>query len=321
MRIGPIALRNNFALAPMAGLTDVPFRTLAWRMGAGYMVSEMVSSKAELWETGKSRHRRVPVPGVQPVAIQIAGSDPQTLAESARRHADDGVDVIDINFGCPAKKVCRKAAGSALLSDIALIGQIVERVAKAVDIPVTIKTRLGLTPNDNAGLEAACVAQSAGAQLVVIHGRSRACHFRGDARYERVRVIKERLSIPVLVNGDIDSGPAAERALSVSLADGVMIGRGAVGKPWLFRELLGLRPLGEMEKWHLIEEHAVRTHEFYGESVGVRIMRKHLKAYFATMGVAPADRGVAECLQAIESKGQLDYVRQLADRKSIQRAA
>ena len=168
MQIGPIRLKNGIALAPMAGLSDVPLRTLAWRFGAGYAVSEMVSSQPQLWDTGKSRLRRVPVPGADVFAVQIAGSDARALAEAAKRHEQDGAQVIDINFGCPAKKVCRKAAGSALLADVALIGRIVDAVARAVAVPVTVKTRTGLTRDDDAGVEAAITAVNAGAQMVVM---------------------------------------------------------------------------------------------------------------------------------------------------------
>lgn len=309
MQIGSKPLRNSYALAPMAGLTDVPFRTLAWQMGAGYMVSEMVSSKPELWETGKSRMRRVPVAGAHPIAVQIAGSDPAVMAESARRHADDGVEVIDINFGCPAKKVCKKAAGSALLGDIELIERIVEHVALAVEIPVTVKTRVGLTLDDGVGVQAAQAAERAGAQMVVVHGRSRACHFRGHASYEKVSEVCASVNIPVLVNGDIDSVASAEHALRVSQAQGVMIGRGAFGRPWLFRELLGLTPLTEQQKWRLIETHVRHCHEFYGEFLGVRMMRKHLKAYFVEMGVPSASDA---CVRITRAGEQLDFVSRIA---------
>jgi tRNA-dihydrouridine synthase B len=310
MHIGSISLRNNFALAPMAGLTDVPFRTLAWQMGAGHMVSEMVSSKPELWDTGKSRLRRIPVASAHPIAVQIAGSEPAVMAESARRLAGEGVEVIDINFGCPAKKVCRKSAGSALLNDIELIERIVACVADAVPIPVTIKTRVGLTPQDNAGVAAAQAAQRAGAQMIVVHGRSRACHFRGHASYEKVREVCDSVAIPVLVNGDIESLSSAEHALEVSQAAGVMIGRGAFGRPWLFRELLGMAPLTEQQKWQIIEDHVCHTHDFYGIQLGVRMIRKHLKAYFAELRVGVMGD---ECLKLTSAQEQLDCIRRIAE--------
>lgn len=281
-----VSLRSPFALAPMAGLTDVPFRTLAWELGAGYMVSEMVTSKAELWETGKSRLRRVLVPGVNPNAVQIAGHDPGVMAESAKRLVGEGVQVIDINFGCPAKKVCRKAAGSALLADIDNIGRIVETVAGAVDVPVTIKTRTGLTIEDEAGVLAACAAQEAGARMVVMHGRSRACRFKGQASYEKVQLAKQKLNIPLLVNGDIDSLASAQKARAISEADGVMIGRGAIGQPWIFAELAGLPLPNRQQQLQIILRHLKLMHEFYGPEQGMRIARKHVEAYLGRLGAS-----------------------------------
>ena len=286
-----VSLRSPFALAPMAGLTDVPFRTLAWELGAGYMVSEMVTSKAELWETGKSRLRRVLVPGVNPNAVQIAGHDPRVMAESAKRLVGEGVEVIDINFGCPAKKVCRKAAGSALLGDIDNIGRIVETVAGAVDVPVTIKTRTGLTIDDEAGVLAACVAQEAGARLVVMHGRSLACRFKGQAGYEKIRLAKQKLNIPLLVNGDIDSLASAQKAREVSGADGVMIGRGAIGQPWIFSELVGMPLPNRQQQLQIMLRHLKLMHEFYGPEQGMRIARKHIEAYLGRLGASHLCRG------------------------------
>ena len=193
-----VILRSRVALAPIAGLTDVPFRTLAWGYGAAHMVSEMVTSKAELWDTGKSKERRVLIPGVMTQAVQIAGYDPQVMADSAQRLVDEGVQLIDINFGCPAKKVCRKAAGSALLGDIDLIQRIVESMATAVSVPVTVKTRTGLTLEDTAGAKAALAAQNAGAQMVVMHARSKACRFNGDADPSRVCLTQQTLQICLL---------------------------------------------------------------------------------------------------------------------------
>jgi tRNA-dihydrouridine synthase B len=275
----------------MAGLTDVPFRTLAWELGAGYMVSEMVTSKAELWETGKSRLRRVLVPGVNPNAVQIAGHDPRVMAESAKRLVGEGVEVIDINFGCPAKKVCRKAAGSALLGDIDNIGRIVETVAGAVDVPVTIKTRTGLSIDDEAGVLAAFVAQEAGARMVVMHGRSRACRFKGQASYEKIQLAKQKLNIPVLVNGDIDSLASAQKAREVSGADGVMIGRGAIGQPWIFAELVGMPLPNRQQQLKIMLRHLKLMHEFYGPKQGMRIARKHIEAYLGRLGASHLCRG------------------------------
>ncbi|XOV84200.1 MAG: tRNA dihydrouridine synthase DusB [bacterium] len=305
MKIGAVELPNAFALAPMAGLSDVPFRTIAWQLGRPYLVSEMVSSKAELWETGKSRLRRVPVPGATPVAVQIAGTDPRVMAAAAQRHVDDGVEVIDINFGCPAKKVCRKFAGSALLQDLDLVGRIVAAVARAVPVPVTVKTRTGLTPEDDLGVQAGCVAVENGAQMVVMHGRSRACRFNGQAQYTAARLLKGQVDVPVLVNGDINSVTTARHALAVSGADGVMIGRGALGQPWLFAELAG-RPLPDRsQKWQIICTHLELMHSFYGEQAGLRIARKHVLTYLQHLGLT--DHGKA-FLQLEDARQQLDWL-------------
>ena len=312
MQIGNQTLRNHFALAPMAGLSDVPFRTMAWRMGAGYMVSEMLSSKPELWESGKSRLRRIPVPGVNPLTIQIAGTDPLVMAEAARRHVDDGVQIIDINFGCPAKKVCRKSAGSALLGDIKLIGRIVSAVSQAVVVPVTVKTRVGLVVGDDLGIEAGRVAVDNGAQMVVMHGRSRACKFNGRADYDPVRRLKSMVSVPVLVNGDIESTVQAEFALAASGADGVMIGRGALGQPWIFSELTGQALPNLQQKWALIMEHVQLMHEFYGEEGGVRIARKHVIAYLQRLGCSGR---VREFVKLDGASAQLDWLAFVAEQQ------
>lgn len=281
---GHLTLRNSAALAPMAGMTDVPFRTLAWSYGAGHMVSEMVTAKPELWDTGKSRSRRVLIDGVTPQAVQIAGYDPRVMAESARRLVGEGVELVDINFGCPAKKVCRKAAGSALLNDIDQIQRIVGAVASAVDVPVSMKTRIGLTLDDSVGTEAAVAAQNAGAQLIVMHGRSRACRFKGDAQPHRLREARQHVHLPLLVNGDVIDAQSASRAMAASGADGVMIGRGAMGQPWIFAQLLG-RPLPKAgERLDVIGRHLAMMHEFYGDEAGARIARKHMQAYLQRWG-------------------------------------
>lgn len=293
----------------MAGLTDVPFRTFAWRYGASYMVSEMVSDKPELWESGKSRLRRVPVPGVAPVAVQIAGTDPLVMADAARRHVDDGVDVIDINFGCPAKKVCRKAAGSALLSDLPLIGRIVEAVASAVDVPVTVKTRTGLLPGDGVGVEAGCVAESAGARMIVMHARSRACRFVGAVDYAAVADLKQKVQVPVLVNGDISNSSKVSAILADTGADGVMIGRAAFGQPWIFQELMHRPSPSLQERWAVVLEHVTRMHAFYGEDTGVRIARKHIEAYGRTLDFDPRPG-----LGLEQAKEQLNWLAQVQER-------
>lgn len=267
----------------MAGLTDVPFRRTAWAMGAGYMVSEMLGSKPALWDTGKSRARRVLVPGVEPVAVQIAGTDPQIMAEAARRHVDEGAQIIDLNFGCPAKKVCRKAAGSALLGDIDTMIAIVEACVAAVPVPVTAKTRLGLEAGDLLGLKALRAVVEAGAAMVVLHGRTRAAKFTGHADHTPASTLSGQLGVPLLVNGDVIDAESARRALAQSGADGVMLGRGAIGQPWIFRTLNGGSPLTLEAKLAVMLDHIEYTHEFYGLPDGVRIARKHMQAYIARL--------------------------------------
>jgi tRNA-dihydrouridine synthase B len=309
IHVGHHEIRNPYALAPMAGLADVPLRTLAWGFGAGYMVSEMVSSKPELWETGKSSLRRVPVPGAFPVAVQIAGTDPQVMADAARRHVDEGVQVIDINFGCPAKKVCRRAAGSALLADLALLGRIVETVARAVAVPVTVKTRTGLVPGDDQGVAAGEIAAAAGAAAIVMHARSRACRFSGPLSYGPVARLKQRVSVPVLVNGNINDAADARSAMLATGADGVMVGRGVMGQPWLFAELTGAALISYAQRWATMHRHVASMHDFYGESVGVRMARKHIAAYLARLGVADAAG-----YQRIESgPAQLEWISAVAE--------
>ena len=284
LNVGGVLARNGIALAPMAGVADVPFRQLAWELGAGYLVSEMVSSLDHLWDTKKNRLRRVSLKGVYPNVIQIAGSDPIELSETAKKVVDEGADIVDINFGCPAKKVCKKFVGSALLDDIPRIGRIVEAVVGSVSVPVTIKTRIGSTPSDLMGIEASYIAQEAGAQLVVMHSRSRACRFKGPVDHEKTAKLKSRLKIPFFVNGDISSRHSASLALQESGADGVMVGRGAVGQPWIFRELLGEEELSLPEKWRIVRRHLSLSYDFYGKTAGLKMMKKHIKAYLIKLG-------------------------------------
>jgi len=277
--IGPYQLRNHVLLAPMAGVTDAPFRSLAWRFGAGYVVGEMLSARAELWDTAKSRLRRQPVDGIWPVAIQIAGSEPWTMAAAARRHWEDGADIIDINFGCPAKKVCRKAAGSALLADEGLVAAIVRATVGAVPIPVTVKIRSGYSPTLKNGERIARIVEAEGAQAITVHGRTRACRFEGTAEHETVARIKRAVGIPVFANGDIGSSEDAASILAATGADGVMIGRAALGAPWLPGRVAGVIAEPTLaEKLEIMRDHVVAMHEFYGAS-GVRVARKHVIWY------------------------------------------
>jgi tRNA-dihydrouridine synthase B len=263
----------------MAGITDVPFRALAWEFGAGYVVGEMVSAKPDLWATAKSRLRRRAADGVTPVAVQIAGGDPSFIAAAARRHWLDGAQIIDINFGCPAKKVCRKAAGSALLADSRLVADIISAAVRAVPVPVTVKIRTGCSPERKNGVEIAKIAQAQGACAIAVHGRTRACRFSGHAEYDTIAAIKAAVGIPVFANGDIVSAPQARSIMRETDVDGVMIGRAALGAPWLPGQIAGVT--GELtlaDKLAVVWRHVRAIHEFYGLP-GTRIVRKHVKWY------------------------------------------
>ena len=281
--IGPHKLRNNVLLAPMAGVTDVPFRALTWRFGVGHVVSEMVGSKAELWLTEKSRLRRGTVEGISPVAVQIAGGDPEIIAEAARRHWQDGADIIDINFGCPAKKVCRKAAGSQLLGDEPLVREIIAAAVAAVPVPVTIKMRTGLVPESRNGVEIAKIAEGEGVAAIAVHGRTRACKFEGAVEFDTIAAIKSAVGVPVFANGDINDAQTAQAVLAHTGADGVMIGRAALGAPWLPGQIAGASAaLSLGEKLSVLREHVEAGHDYYGDS-GVKIMRKHVQWYLEKM--------------------------------------
>ncbi|MBW5798752.1 tRNA dihydrouridine synthase DusB [Halomonas elongata] len=287
-RIGRHTLSNRVILAPMAGVTDRPFRALARRLGAGLVVGEMVTSDPNLWHTRKSRlrmdHRGEPGPR----AVQIAGGDAAMLAEAARLNAEMGAEVIDINMGCPAKKVCNKAAGSALLRDEALVAEILDAVVAAVDIPVTLKIRTGWCAESNNGVRVARLAESAGIQALAVHGRHRQQRYGGEAEYDTIAAIKAAVGIPVFANGDIDSPEKARRVLDYTGADAVMIGRGAQGNPWIFREIdhylrhgRRMAPPDDTERAAVLRDHLSALHDFYGEHMGVRIARKHIGWYLA----------------------------------------
>jgi tRNA-dihydrouridine synthase B len=286
MRIGRYELKSPLALAPMAGVTDRPFRLLCRRLGAGLATSEMVSSDVRLWHTPKSQRRMNHEGEPEPRAVQIAGADPGMMAQAAQRNVEAGAQIIDINMGCPVKKVCNRLAGSALLRDEALVGRILDAVVRAVDVPVTLKTRTGWSPEQRNGVAIARIAESAGIAALAIHGRTRACMFRGAAEHETVREIKSRVSIPVFVNGDIDSPEVARDVLARTGADGVMIGRAAQGRPWLFREVnfflqsgQASAPVAPSEVRDILLAHLDALYSFYGEDTGVRVARKHLGWY------------------------------------------
>ena len=283
MRIGAHVLRSGLFVAPMAGITDRPFRRLARRYGAAVAVSEMVSSRPELRESRKTRLRVDHSGEPGPIAVQIAGADPQMLADAARHNVALGAEIIDINMGCPAKKVCNVLAGSALLEDEALVARILEAVVKAVEVPVTLKIRTGPRPERRNALSIARIAEEAGVQMLAIHGRTRACAFRGHAEYETIAEVKSRLRIPVIANGDVESPEEAKRVLEATGADGIMIGRAAQGRPWLFREISHFLSTGEpaapaapAEIRAVLLEHLEALYQLYGEEQGTRVARKHI---------------------------------------------
>jgi tRNA-dihydrouridine synthase B len=270
----------------MAGVTDTPFRRLCRRLGAGLAVSEMMSSSPLLRDTRTSRLRRCHDDEPEPRAVQIAGADPVQLADTARLNVDEGAQIIDINMGCPAKKVCRVAAGSALLADEVLVERILRNVVKAVAVPVTLKIRTGSAPHCRNAVRIAMLAESAGIAAITVHGRTRACAFKGPVEYASIAAVKKSVSIPVIANGDIANARHAARVLSVTGADGVMIGRAAQGNPWIFREVAHYLQSGEelapptaLEVRSTLLEHLAALYAFYGERAGVRIARKHLAWY------------------------------------------
>ncbi len=283
MQVGPYPLRNRLALAPMAGVTDRPFRQLCKSLGAGYTVSEMVASDARLRHTTKSLRRRDHEGEAAPIAVQIAGADPAIMAEAARFNVGEGAQIIDINMGCPAKKVCNVAAGSALLRDEALVARIVESVVAAVDVPVTLKIRTGWDRVSRNAVRVARIAEAAGVRMLAVHGRTRADLYEGSAEYDTIAAVKAAVRIPVLANGDVDSPRKAREVLARTGADGVMIGRAAQGRPWIFREIdQFLRegtvppPPSRAEIHCILRGHVQALHAFYGEPAGVRVARKHV---------------------------------------------
>ena len=286
MRIGPCLIEPNVVLAPMAGVTDKPFRMLCKRLGAGLCVSEMTTSEPRLWHTAKSQHRMDHADEPAPISVQIAGTDPRVLAEAARYNVDHGAQIIDINMGCPAKKVCNVWAGSALLQDEALVGRILAAVVAAVDAPVTLKIRTGWNRDNRNGVAIARIAQDSGIAALAVHGRTRADQYLGQAEYQTIAAIKAAVQIPVLANGDVDSPEKAVEVLRLTGADAVMIGRAAQGRPWIFREIVHFMQHGSPlatptpgEVRDILVGHLEHLHQFYGEQAGVRIARKHLGWY------------------------------------------
>jgi tRNA-dihydrouridine synthase B len=313
MLIGSYQLRNNLVVAPMAGVTDRPFRQLCKTMGAGMAVSEMVASNSLLWGSEKTLRRANHDGEVEPITVQIAGADPQLLAEAAQYNVDQGAQIIDINMGCPAKKVCNVMAGSALLKDEPLVGRILDAVVGAVDVPVTLKIRTGWDRNSRNALCVARIAENAGIQALAIHGRTRACGFSGEAEYDTIAAVKSQAGIPVIANGDIYSPERVKQVLDYTKADGVMIGRAAQGRPWMFREISHYLETGEhlpppavTEIHRVLVEHLHELYEFYGEYTGVRVARKHISWY--TKGLA-GSAAFRHALNRLESSAeQLDAI-------------
>ena len=309
MKIGPYELRNNVMVAPMAGVTDRPFRQLCKRLGAGYAVSEMAASNPALWASVKTSRRIDHAGEMEPRAVQIAGGDPVMMAEAARFNVDRGAQIIDINMGCPAKKVCRVQAGSALMADEPLALAIIEAVVQAVNVPVTVKMRTGPEPARRNAVRLARAAERAGAAMITVHGRTRACRFGGLAEYDTIAEVKANIAIPLVANGDIDSPVKARAVLQATGADAVMIGRAAQGRPWIFREVSHFlsnqmlpEPPGVGELRAVLREHLLDHYQFHGEFMGVQTARKHVGWYLADRDNAPAFLARFNTLQTAEEQ-------------------
>ncbi len=286
MQIGPYKLKNNLIVAPMAGVTDRPFRQLCKKMGAGMAVSEMVASNSLLYGSEKTRRRANHEGEVEPISVQIVGADPDMLAEAARHNVNNGAQIIDINMGCPAKKICNVMAGSALLRDEALVERILTTVVQAVDVPVTLKIRTGWDKANRNAVTIAKIAEDSGIQSLAVHGRTRACAYTGEAEYDTIAAVKQAIRIPVVANGDITSPEKAKHVLDKTGVDAVMIGRAAQGRPWIFREISHYLNTGEhlpapqvAEIRSVLLAHLEDLYDFYGEHTGVRVARKHISWY------------------------------------------
>ncbi|MDG4561723.1 MAG: tRNA dihydrouridine synthase DusB [Candidatus Competibacter sp.] len=319
MHIGPHLVSPPVVLAPMAGVSDRPFRQLCRRLGAGLTVSEMVSADRRLWDSRKTRLRLDHTGEPDPRSVQILGTDPRAMAEAARCNVERGARIIDINMGCPAKKVCGAQAGAALLRDETLVGRILEAVVGAVAVPVTLKIRTGWDLTRRNGIAVARIAEQAGIQALAVHGRTRACGYSGPVDYAAIRAIKQAVTIPVIANGDIDSPEQARRVLDYTGADAVMIGRGAQGRPWIFREIAHFLASGErlappsplqISRW--VTAHLTQLYEFYGETAGVRIARKHLIWYSQHWSESAGFRARANAAES--GRAQLLLVRDFFER-------
>lgn len=288
MQIGPYTLANKVIAAPMAGVSDKPYRKVCRAHGAGLVVSEMVTSQLDLRHTTKSKYRLDLVGEPEPVVVQIVGTDPKMLAEAAQFNVANGAQIIDINMGCPAKKVCKKAAGSALLANESLVAEILQTVVASVDVPVTVKIRTGSTPESRNAPTIARIAEDAGVSAITIHGRTRECKFVGAVEYQTIADVKRSVSVPIIANGDINSPEMALDVLTATQADAVMIGRAAQGRPWLFKQIADFLETGDYSaipsttsRAQTIIAHHHEIHRFYGEGLGLRLARKHIKWYLA----------------------------------------
>jgi len=326
MQIGPYKLKNNIILAPMAGVTDLPFRQLCRRLGAGLAVSEMVASDASLRGTTKTILRLDHTDEPEPISVQIVGSDPQKLAEAAKANIDHGAQIIDINMGCPAKKVCHVAAGSALMQEPKLVQSILESVVNAVDVPVTLKMRTGWNLENKNAPELAHIAEESGIQALAIHGRTRACGYSGDAEYEIIQEIKSRITMPLIANGDITTPEKAQQVLNFTGADAIMIGRAAQGRPWIFNEIDHYFKTGEMlapmpvqKIKEILLKHLDNLYTFYGEYRGVRIARKHIGWYSKTQPNSTAFRKIINQAEQPELQQKLinDFFDQLQTKRGV----
>jgi tRNA-dihydrouridine synthase B len=331
MRIGAHVLRNGLFVAPMAGITDRPFRRLARRYGAAMAVSEMVSSRPELRESRKTRLRMDHSGETGPISVQIAGADPAELAAAAQHNVACGAQIIDINMGCPAKKVCNVNAGSALLEDEALVGRILDAVVSAVGVPVTLKIRTGPRPERRNAIRVARIAESAGVQMLAIHGRTRACAFGGNAEYETIAEVKSNIRIPVVANGDVQTPEDAKRVLMLTGADGIMIGRAAQGRPWLFRQIAEFLATGSYgappharEMGEVLLEQLEGVYSLYGAEQGARIARKHIGWTVRALPGGEEFRRAANLIVDADEQARavFDYFQQLtANEHSMERLA
>jgi len=313
MIIGKHKLKNNIILAPMAGVTDRPFRILCKKFGAGMAVSEMVTSNSLLYGSEKTLRRANHDGEVAPISVQIAGADPDMMAKAAQYNMNRGAQIIDINMGCPAKKICNVMAGSALLKEEKLVKKILEAVVKSVDIPVTLKIRTGWDKDNRNAVTIAKIAEDAGIQALTMHGRTRACLYMGDAEYDTIANVKQKIQMPLIANGDITSPEKAKFVLEYTGADAVMIGRAAQGRPWIFREIEHFlktgshltRPTNE-EIHQTTIEHVKDLYDFYGDNKGLRIARKHISWY--TKGLKNSAYFRAAMNQIEDNKEQIDYI-------------